>query len=175
MTNYSFLSSTAGRFIRSIKYLGNSLSRISRLRVAVSRCSLRILAANADLSSAATEPGRGCQRTRAFRSESQGRYVRLAFRWTWLSAAFVEYDAPGSGPSSHSRSINLRRTSSQGRGRRALNVLHPAPIQLRSLLGRQFELAFTFGLREAFPQSHCELGPFAGGKFQQVRERRRQG
>jgi hypothetical protein len=52
-------------------------------------------------------------------------------------------------------------------------VLRPAPIQRRCLLRRQFELAFTFGLREAFPKSHRERGAFAGGKFQKLRQRRR--
>jgi hypothetical protein len=49
-------------------------------------------------------------------------------------------------------------------------VLHPAPIELRTFLGRQLELALTFGLREAFPESHRELGAFARGKFQEFRK-----
>ena len=40
-------------------------------------------------------------------------------------------------------------------------MVHPAPIQLRSLVGRHLELALTFRLREAFPQSHRELGTFS--------------
>src|SRR6476469_9985013 len=52
--------------------------------------------------------------------------------------AFVECNAPGSGPSSHSP---LHQPAADivpwNRGVRPLNVLHPAPIQLRSLLGRR--------------------------------------
>ena len=59
------------------------------------------------------------------------------------------------------------------RGLIPLNVLHSAPIQRRGLLWRQPELAYTFGLREAFRQNHRELGAFAGGRFQKLRKRRR--
>jgi len=39
-------------------------------------------------------------------------------------------------------------------------VLHPPPIQLLALLGRQLELALTFSLIEAFPQRHRQLGAY---------------
>ena len=51
----------------------------------------------------ATEPARGCRRTRAFRSESQGRCVQTGVSLDMaICKSFVEYSAPGSGLSPHS-------------------------------------------------------------------------
>ncbi len=40
-------------------------------------------------------------------------------------------------------------------------MVGPTSVEFLTLRGCQLELALTFGLREAFPQSHRELGAFA--------------
>jgi hypothetical protein len=47
-------------------------------------------------------------------------------------------------------------------------MVGPTSVEFLALLGCQLELALAFGLREAVPQSHRELGAFARWKFQKL-------
>lgn len=49
----------------------------------------------------------------------------------------------------------------------------PAPIELGTLPFCQLQFGVSFGVSEAIPESHCELGTVTGREFEQLGKRAR--